>query len=217
MGKLSQSGVGFWYGKLKSQLELLKEKKDKEPLERAFALDIALSYLFLYLFIESTIDQLAMNLFPQVLRLNSYDKYKSQRRNIYQKVEYLFGSFCSILPFQRYSDLRDKIKPITNMRNNVVHLEEMVWYVNDLFDKEGKMNSHHKEIPNKYTKDLTITALRNHYESAWEFLEVFRVTLNDGLGNRSIEVNYDGEKRTINLVDYMYEISVVPPKNRVEF
>lgn len=205
-GKLGQYTHGFWFQKLQEQFKIINEKKKKEPLERAYCLDIALAYLFLYLFIESTVDQIAIQLY-HCTDFSGTKKYKKEAKYLRDKLDFIFADYCQDLRFKDLVDVKQKIKPLIQIRNKIVHIEEISWQVSDFLGDRPP-----KETPKGMSRFLTVKKISESYKASIDFFQKLKIVLDKGLGSKMINVTHsEGDRREIrkrNLIDYIYEISV---------
>ena len=99
------------------------------------------------------------------------------------------------------------MRDLTDMRNRVVHLDEMSWAIQ-------MMPETHTETPNSYTKNLTVESLKRHYNDVQDFLDSLKKVLNKAFGNKTIKIEHHNgdniEIQTHNYMDYIYTTSVVP-------
>ncbi len=209
MGKVTNSTIDLWFRKLQVQINIIHQKEISERTERTYASEIALAYLFLYLFVEATIDKIIENLLciPDPIAGNrEYGKYKEQPKNLKSKLEFLFKTFCGQLPFEEYSKLIDKLKDLINMRNRVVHIDEISWMIN--VSPEG-----FKESPTSYTKNLTVEALKRHCGLTQDFLDALKIVLKKAFVGKTIDVDHvRGDKvetKALDYIDWIYEVSIM--------
>lgn len=211
MPKVTPPTSRFWFQKLQEQIAIVNRKRKSEPLDRIFALDMALAYLFLYLFLEATIDQIVWNISNSREDFEAVQQYRKRSRHLRDKLEFLFTRFCAQLPFERFATLKQEIQPLVEIRNRVVHLEELSWSIS------LKEDQRFEEKPTGITKYLTVRSLQQHYDEVRDFLINLAVTLNGAFENATIGIVYkegdQSEAKTHNLIEFIYQISVPPLKN----
>ncbi len=197
----------FWYEKLKEQVALINKKKKNESLERFFVLDIALAYIFLHLFLESTIEQIIWELNNRINKSEFSSKYSKNKRRFYLKdrLDFIFSSFCGELPFKDLVKLREIVKDLIGTRNSIIHLEEISWKT----DYFKEMNGPLKEKPTRGAEKLTVNDLKNNYDAVRDFFVELKKVLNRAFDNKEIEVEYtDNNYKEIkkrNFIDYAFE------------
>lgn len=195
----------FWFEKLKEQIATINNKRQKEPLERFFVLDIALAYVFLHLWLEATIDRITQELFDQTDYTKLYD-YRNKRMYLRERVDFLFSTFCSELPHKELVKLKEMIHPLIKIRNSIIHLEEISWRT-ALFDNKPPL-----ETPKKNTEHLTTESLKNQYNRVRDFFSELKIVLNRAFNKQNINVEYiNGEQKEIrkeNLIDYVFHNTV---------
>ena len=202
---LTQHTWHFWFEKLKEQIVITNHKRQKEPLERFFVLDIALAYVFLHLWLETTIDRITQELFNQTDYTKLY-AYKDKRMYLKERIDFLFSIFCSELPHKELMKLREMISPLIKIRNSIIHLEEISWKTT-LFD-----NKLPPETPMRNTGYLTTEKLKTQYKGVGSFFSELKIILNKAFNNQSIDVEYingeNKETRNENLIDYVFHNTV---------
>ncbi|SRR5713101_278742 len=207
---IKQRTSGFWLQKLQEQIATVRKKQQTELLERVFALDIALAYLFLYLFLEATIDQIVLNILTfHRARSQALHRKRKHGRYLRDKLEFIFTEFCPQLPFKEFSNLKQSIRPLSEIRNRIVHLEELSWSVS------LEENQKPEEKPTRTTEYLTVESLRQHYYKVRDILAGLAKTLDRGLQSAKIRGKYGEERKAKarNLIEFVYEISVLPLKD----
>jgi hypothetical protein len=180
-------------------------KKQREPLERFFVLDIALAYVFLHLWLEATIDRVTQELFSRSDYTRMYD-YKNRRMYLKERIDFLFSTFCSELQHKELVKLLEMIRPLIIVRNSIIHLEEISWRIT-LFDDKPPLGT-----PIKNAEHLTVENLKRQYDKTRDFFSELKIVLNKAFNNQSIDVEYvKGEEKEIkkeNLIDYVFHNTV---------
>jgi hypothetical protein len=191
----------FWLQRFQEQVAIVYKKRAREPDERLLALDLALGYLFLYLFLEATVDKIVWNLCSfQQEGGELFRRYKQSRRYLRDKLEFVFTEFCSQLPFEAFATLKRKVQPLGDIRNGVIHLEELSW--------TGSGDGGPVNEPTRFTQHLTLERFKHHYETVMEFLADLKVVLNRAFDNANVEINVEGVPQSFNKADYIYRWSL---------
>jgi hypothetical protein len=202
--KITQQASAFWLQKLEEQIATVHKRRQNEALERILAPDIALAYLFLYLYLEAAIDKIVLDILTHTEGVTAHPRYRKPGRRFYlrDKLEFAFAEFCSQLSFQEFAHLKKSVDPIIRIRNRIVHLEELSWSVS------WPENQKPKEKPTDSTEHLTLQRLKRHYGEVRDFLAGLETTLNRGFGNRKIDVEHrEGNRRETkahNLIEFVY-------------
>ncbi len=207
-GKISQHTRGFWLKKFKEQTDELKTKLKADPFERAHCQEMALAFMFLYLFVEASVDELVWRILPQATIIQSggttlteYGKYKEKKLSLKGKLEFFFSLFPKTVTFKEFFDLKQKLDSLVKIRNKGFHLEEMSWKTpDDLEHYDSK-----KEIPIKFAKDLTVKNLKAQVDVTREFIDELKELTNKGFDNLEIDVLFDGVNKKMKFADWHFE------------
>lgn len=202
-GKRVQSSAGFWLDKLNSQIQVIEKSENHKELE------IALAFLFLYLFLEETIDYHVDNICSYSGRSLVKKNYQEKNRNLRSKLEFIFENFCQQLPYSDYVSIRDEVKEIIKIRNQIVHLEELSWSI------EMSENNEWRETENNFVKLLTKQNLFLHCDDVCKFFENLKNLINRGLNYEKYPLNGSINGVAVNpsdddpaLANYMFQLSV---------